>query len=100
MPKVLSQKLRQLVVQINTAKQAIFYTPYDIVDLIKDVREVHLRLRAVVLGGGIGPGPGPGPGSGFGHWKGTCEVVLETVWGTNIKSFFGFCSSCLVEATH
>lgn len=41
----------------------------------------------------LNDGPGPGPGPRPGHYEATCRVVLETIFGNDIRDFYGFASA-------
>ncbi len=51
----------------------------------RDYGAIMQEFRFVWLRCGSDPGPGPGPG----NWHGSCRVVLETIWGQDIREFFG-----------
>ncbi len=53
----------------------------------RDFGAIMQEYRFVWLQCGNGPGPGPGPGPG--NWQGSCRVVLETIWGQDVRDFIG-----------
>ena len=68
---------------LDSAYAGIVAMPLDLASLYRDIKEDQELLRSVMFGGGGVVRPP------VGAWFGTCEVVLETLWGTNIKSFYG-----------
>lgn len=67
----------------KTTLVGIYRLPYDIRDLNYDVDSAKRKLARLLRLGGGGPGPGPS------RWVGTCTVVLETIWGSDLQKFFG-----------
>jgi hypothetical protein len=57
----------------------------------RDFGAIVQEYRFVWMRCGIDPGPGPGPGPGPApdSWYGSCRIVLETIWGDDIRDFFG-----------
>lgn len=79
--KQVVRSLRPYFQSVYAAESSINRMPYDIKDLLKDLKMFQNRLKNVVFNGG--------PGGPAGKWTGSCEVVLETLWGTDVRSFYG-----------
>lgn len=82
-----ARQLRPGFQRLQTTAGSILFMPVDIRYSLQDVSQWQQALRQSLFGYTGGPG-GPG-GPGYGPYKATCEVVLETLWGSDLQKFYG-----------
>jgi len=76
--------------RLNQAIASINQIPARVSQDIQNVRMGYRQLQqAVNQNWGGGGGSGGGGGGGQGQWISDCRVVLETVWGSDIRDFYG-----------
>lgn len=70
--------------RVQNAVRQINQIPDNVQRSLRDARVSLLQLRHQ-----LDADWGNGGGGGGGLWLGDCRVVLETIWGTDLQSFYG-----------
>jgi hypothetical protein len=77
------RELRRGISRLQQSERYASPLPRDIEESLRDAYWLLDELGEALENGR--PGPGPGRGA----WVGTCEVVLETIWGEDLQRFQG-----------